>query len=125
MKKYTSKNNFLLNGSVDRRILINYVSKKIKKSLPLYHISAVIGLLFEELLSELISKKEIVIGKFGKFMIKKLGPRRHHNVALKQIVVSEGNEMLRFQFHKDIQKILTNNLDIAKTFQETNDGKNG
>jgi len=123
--KYTSKNNFLLNGSVDRRILINYVSKKIKRSVPIYHISAVINILFEELFDELISSRMIVIGKFGKFLIKKLGPRRHHSVTAKQIVVSEGNDMLRFQLHEDIKKILTNNLDIAKTFQEANDGEDG
>lgn len=122
MSKYTSKKSFLESLNVDRRFLTQYVSRKLNRSIKIHHVAAVIGFLFDELISELYYNKMIVIGKFGKFFIKKLGPRRHYNVIKKEIMISEGHEILRFKLHKDIKKILTNNLDIAKTFGERNNG---
>lgn len=122
MTNYTSKRSFLNSLNVDRRFLVKYVSKKLNNSIPLYHIAAVINFLFEELMAELKSKNSIVIGNFGKFFMKKLGPRRHYDVVKKTIKMAAGNLILRFKLNKDIQEILTNNLDVAKTFKEHQNG---
>lgn len=122
MSKYTSKKSFIDHSNVDRRFLAAYVSKKIKRSIPLHHISAVISFLFDELITELANSNSIIVGKFGKFFMRKLSSRRHYSIVDKQLKVSEGNTVLRFQFHKDIQQILTNKLDVAKTFGEKHNG---
>ena len=113
---YTSKKRFQQSKNVDKRFLVQYVSKKLHGTIPLYHISAVISFLFDELIEELRAGSIITIGKFGKFFLKHLRIRRYHDVIERKIKMTEGTKTLRFQLHKDIQKILTNSLDIAKTF---------
>lgn len=114
--KYTSKQRFQQFKHVDKRFLVQYVSKKLNGRIKLYHISAVISFLFDELIEELRAGSIITIGKFGKFFLKHLRIRRYHDVIERKIKMTPGNKTLRFQLQKDIQKILTNSLDIAKTF---------
>lgn len=118
MAKYTSKRSFLNHLNVDRRYLAQYVSNKLHKTIPYKNIVAVIGFLFDELMDELLQDKPIIIGNFGKFIVKKLKPRAHIDIIHKRKVMSQGHKILRFQLNKDIKKILTNNLDIEKTFGE-------
>lgn len=114
----TSKQRFQQSKSVDKRFLTQYVSKKLHNRIALYHISAVISFLFDELIEELRSGSIITIGKFGRFFLKHLQIRRYHDVIDRKIKMTPGTKTLRFQLHKDIQKILTNSLDIAKTFKD-------
>lgn len=120
--KYTSKRSFLNHLNVDRRFLVKFVGKKINNSIPLHHITAVINFLFEEVMEQLVNNNAVIIGNFGKFFIKKLGPHRHYDLVRKEMKISEGNKILRFKLNKDIQKIITNNLDIAKTFGDPQNG---
>lgn len=110
-----------MNKSIDRRFLWQYVLKKINKSIHHAHVMSVINILLDEVITELISSKKIKIGNFGNFVIKKLNPRKHFNVFTKQYEMSKGNKIVRFELNKKIRKFLIKNLDVAKTFSETDD----
>lgn len=116
--KYTSKQRFLQSKNVDKRFLMQYVFNKLHGTIPVHHVSAVINFLLDELIEELRAGSIITIGKFGKFFLKHLRIRKYHDVIERKIKMTEGTKTLRFQLHKDIQKILTNSLDIAKTFED-------
>jgi nucleoid DNA-binding protein len=118
---YTSKKNFEKNKSVDRRFLWQYVCKKLNKSIHHAHVLNVINILLDEVLVELIDSKKIKIGNFGEFIFQKLNPRRHFNVFTKVFEVSKGNSIIRFVLNKKLKKFISNQIDVAKTFPETND----
>ena len=112
----SSKKRFEETKSVDRRYFMSYVSKKLKYTIPFYHIQSVISILFEELLEDLCAQKQIVIGNFGKLFLKQLKPRKHFNVTSGIFDTSPGNKVMRFKLDRKLRKILTANLDIDKTF---------
>ncbi len=109
------------NKSVDRRFLWKYVIKKIKKSIHHAHVMSVINILLDEVIKDLIVSKKIKIGNFGQFIFKKLQPRKHFNLRTQKYEMSKGNSIMRFELNKKLRKFLIKNLDVAKTFPETND----
>lgn len=120
MSTKTSKES-ALDLNIDKRFLSQYVAKKINYSINTYHILAVIGFLFDEIMIELSKNKPIIIGKFGKFFMKTMKSKRFFNIIDRKIDFTKEKKVLRFQFNKDIQEILTDNLDIAKTFEDLKD----
>jgi nucleoid DNA-binding protein len=121
-KKLTSKQRFDLFKSVDRRFLAKYVSKKMNRLIHFSHIQSVISILLEEIMNDLLEGKEIEIGNFGTFLIKKMLPRRHYNYMTGQCEISVGRKLIRFKLNKKLRRILANNLDIEKTFKDGNNG---
>ena len=79
-RKPTSKIRFEKDKSVDRRYLLSYVFKKLNNSVHYFHIQSVVTIMFEEMLKDLNDGLEISIGNFGKFLLKKLGARKHYNI---------------------------------------------
>lgn len=120
--KYTSLQRFKIVQNVDRRFLWQYVARKLKRKIKVVHISSVVNILLDEIISELMTIGSFKIGNFGLMMIKQMPNRRHFHFAKKMIVESAGRKILRFKLNKKVHKIITQNLDIAKTFGEANDG---
>jgi nucleoid DNA-binding protein len=118
--KYDSERSFVENKNVDKRMLSRIVAEKFRGKIKFLHVMSVVNILFEELFRELLKNKFVIIGNFGSFIFKLLPPRRHYKVNSKQIVVSEGKQIIRFELDKKIHQILKDNLDVAKTFEGPN-----
>lgn len=122
ISKPTSKIRFEKDKSVDRRYLWQFVTKKINRTIHYSHVQSVINIMFEIMLEDLNNGIEISIGNFGKFLLKKLGARKHINIYSGQYEKSPGNKIIRFELSKKLRRILMNNLDIDKTFKGDDNG---
>lgn len=107
-----------MSESINRRALVKYVSGKLNKKFSHYHIAAVINILFEELINDLIDGVTISIVNFGNLSLSKTKPRRYYDVRYKQIMQSAGNKILKFQLSKLIRKKICKMIDIDKTFED-------
>lgn len=123
--KYTSLKRFQLIKNVDRRFLWQYVGRKLRGKVLVVHVMSVVNILLDELTKELLTVGSIKIGNFGKMFFKQMKSRRHYDFSRKKIMESKGKAILRFKLNKKAQVIITNNLDVAKTFAEDNNGKEG
>lgn len=124
-QKYSSLKRFQTLQNVDRRFLWQYVARKLKRKILVTHVASVVNILLDEIVNEIISIGSLKIGNFGKFFIKQLSPRRHYDFNKKQIIVSPGHQALRFKLNKNIHAIITNKIDVAKTFKGDKDGEEG
>jgi len=104
--------------SINKRLLWQYVNRKIKRIIHNAHVFSVICILFEEILKDLNQGKEIKIANFGKFFIKEMKPRRYHNVRYMQIMQSSGYKILRFSLERLVRKKILDYLDVDKTFKD-------
>lgn len=123
--KYSSLKRFQNLNNVDRRFLWQYVARKLRKRVLVTHVASVVNIVLDEMVNELLSIGLIKIGNFGKFFFKQMLPRRHYDFNKREIVLSKGSKILRFKLNENVQEIITNNLDVAKTFKEDKDGKEG
>lgn len=101
--------------SINKRVLWRFVNKKIKRIINHYHVFSVITILFEEMIKDLISGKEIKIYNFGTLSLKKMNPRRYHDVKQRKVVMSKGYKILRFKLAPPIRKKICDNVDLDKT----------
>ncbi len=124
-QKYTSLKRFQLIKNVDRRFLWQYVGRKLRGKVLVVHVMSVVNILLDELTKELLTVGSIKIGNFGKMFFKQMSPRRHYDFSRKKIMEAKGRAVLRFKLNKKAQLIITNNLDVAKTFVEDDNGKEG
>jgi len=108
-------------SSVDKRSLWHYVNRKIRHMIHYHHVLSVITILFEEILVDLKAGKSIEIFNFGTLSLKKMKPRRYHNVVSRQLTYANGHYVLRFSLSNKIRKQLCHHLDIDKTLKRTND----
>lgn len=105
--------------NINKRTFIDIVEKKLKNIGYIIngsHIKAIVNIMFEEVLKEIVKNKIFNIGGFGTFIFRKLAPRTYHNVITRKMETAEGNNILEFKLDKNLQKTLLNNLDINKTF---------
>ena len=103
--------------SINKRILWRYVNQKIRRLIHHYHVFAVITILFDEMLKDLIRNKEIKIFNFGTLSLKEMKPRRYHDVREKKVMLSKGHRILRFTLAPQIRKKLCDRLDLDKTLR--------
>lgn len=102
--------------NIDRRFFGRYVARKLKHFYSLSHVEGIISILFEEILQDLQNGIPIIIGNFGKFVLKKMAPRKYQNIKTGEYAISPGNKTLRFYLSKKMRRYLYQKLDIAKTF---------
>jgi nucleoid DNA-binding protein len=105
-------------SSINKRSLWRYVNKKIKRIIHHYHVLSIITILFDEILKDLISGKDIKIFNFGNLSLKKMKPRKYHDINQKRTLLSKEHRILRFTLSPIIRKKLCKNIDINKTFRE-------
>lgn len=103
--------------SVNKRTLWRYVNRKMHRLIHHYHVFAIITILFEEMIKDLISGKEIRIFNFGTLSLKNMKPRRYHDVTQRRVVLSKGHRILRFTLAPQIRKKLCERLDLDKTLR--------
>lgn len=107
---------------IEKSFISDYIFNKIK-IIPKLHIVGVLNILYDELDQEFRAGKKVRIGNFGFFIVKKQAPRPFINVATGIKAMSKGNKNLKFILFQVFKKILTKNLDIAKTFPDIYDKK--
>lgn len=104
--------------SINKRLLWQYVNRKINRTIHHAHVFSVICILFEEMFKDLMLGKEIKIANFGKFFMKEMKPRRYHNVRYMQVMQSGGYKILRFSLSDAVRKKIFDYLDVDKTFKD-------
>jgi nucleoid DNA-binding protein len=72
----------------------------------------VISILFDEIVGDLKSGKEVKIANFGTLVLKEMPPRRYYDVRFQKIMQSPGNKIIRLFLSKPIRKKLCNSVDI-------------
>ena len=98
--------------SISKRDLWRYVNRKIKRLVHHYHVFAVITLLFEEMVKDLLAGKEIKVANFGTLVLKDMPARRYHDVRFHKVMEAEGHRVIRLFLAKPIRKKLCNSLDL-------------
>ena len=100
--------------NISKRDLWRYVNRKIKRLIHHYHVFSVISILFEEMLRDLKSGKEIKVANLGTLILKDFPPRKYHDVRLHQIMISPGHRIMRLFLAKPIHRKLCQSLDLTK-----------
>jgi nucleoid DNA-binding protein len=104
--------------NISKRDLWRYVNIKVNKAIHYYHVSAIIGILFDELIQDLKDDKIISIHNFCKLKLQKTNPRKYHDVTLNRVMISAGAKILKFTLASKIKKKICMELDIDKTFKD-------
>jgi len=107
-----------LPSSITKRVLWRYVNKKIKRSIHHYHVFSVITLLFEEIIKDLVSGKDIKIHNFGTLSLKQLSARKYHDVNERIVKQAVPHRILRFVISKKLRNELREHLDLDSTFKK-------
>jgi nucleoid DNA-binding protein len=94
------------------------INKKINRIIHHYHVFSVITILFDEMLKDLVAGKDIKIFNFGVLSLRKMQPRRYHDVNQRRVVLSKGHRILRFTLSPQIRKKICDRLDLDKTFRD-------
>jgi len=102
--------------SINKRMLWQYVNRKINGAIHNTHVFSVICIMFDELFEDLMQGKEIKITNFGTLKLKEMKPRRYHNVRSRSMVQSEGHNILRFTLFSKIRTKICEYLDLDQTF---------
>lgn len=117
MKKNVSEENFK-NGIIDRKCFHKYVYRRMGRKIQQLDVVAVIEILFEEIIEDLIKGISFNFGNYGKLSVKKMPNKRHFNKFTKQFQISEGKKHMRFYLNKKFVKFFNSFLDLEKMFPE-------
>jgi nucleoid DNA-binding protein len=100
--------------SISKRDLWHYVNRKIKRLIHHYHVFSVISILFDEMIKDLKSGKEIKITNLGTLVLKDTPPRKYHDVRFHKMMESSGHRVMRLFLAKPIRRKLCEFLDLDK-----------
>jgi len=107
--------------NIDKPYFKRLVAAKLKERgyiIKFKHISAVINIIFEELVKDLFRGKHFIIKNLGQFLIKRMPPQRYFNFQTGKVEKSVGNKLLRFKLDETTRLKLLNYLNVEKTFNE-------
>lgn len=107
-----------LPDSITKRVLWRYVNKKIKRSIHHYHVFSIITILFEEMIKDLISEKDIKIHNLGTLSLKQLPARKYHDVNERIVKQALPHRILRFSLFKKLRNELREHLNLDATFRK-------
>lgn len=101
---------------LNKQKLIKRISKELKQTIELKHITAVVSILFEEIARDLLENQKIRIKHFGNFFLKQTKEKRHMNIATREIDTHPSRKKLRFEIAEKLRIFLINHLDVENTF---------
>ena len=101
--------------SICRAKLWHYVCAKINYVIHSAHVFAVIEILIEEMVKDLMEDKEIRIYNFGIIKLKRMPDRNHYDFIKKDFTITPGHRILRFVIFDKIKRKLCKLLDVDKT----------
>ncbi len=106
-------------NSIGKMQLWKYINNKIDMIIQSYHIYGVMSILFDEMIKDFKSGKEIKIFNFGKIFLRQNESRKYFNVKYQKVMLSGKNKILKFYLAPSLRKKLCGELDIDKTFEES------
>ena len=80
-----------------------------------YHVFAVISILFEEMVRDLMNGKSIKIANLGVISLQTTKPRYFYHAKLRRVALSSGRKLMKFVLSKKLHNKLINFLDLDKT----------
>lgn len=104
-----------MNKEISKKIFWRFVNKKINRAIHHYHVFAVISLLFEEIVKDLLSNKKIKIFNFCTISLEKNNPKKYFDVRFQKIMISKGSNLIKIELSKKLKKKLVNSLDVDAT----------
>lgn len=99
--------------SINKKLLWQYVNRKIKRIIHHYHVFSILTILFDEMVKDLRRGKSIRIFNFGKLELKSLKPRKYFDVRHQKVMQSKGHKILRFTLAPSVRKKLVDHLDTT------------
>lgn len=99
--------------SINKKLLWQYVNRKIKRIIHHYHVFSILTILFDEMVKDLKRGKSIRIFNFGKLELKSLKPRKYFDVRHQKVMQSKGNRILRFTLAPSVRKKIVDHLDTT------------
>jgi nucleoid DNA-binding protein len=98
---------------ISRLKITEMVGKKLGYKINRFHIRAIVGLLVDEIIAELISGGQIKIDNFGMITLNKLKPRRIREVNSGKLKIASRTKAIRFKIDKNLNKYL-----VQKVFEK-------
>jgi|ERR1700722_2592493 len=95
-----------MNQRYNKRKLWTLLIKELNHFVHSSHIYSVLNILIEEMISDLVSGKNIKIINFGSFSLKELKPRRYLDLATRRFKISGPSKALRFKISRNISKFI-------------------
>lgn len=100
-----------LDVGVNRTELLNYIFLKLNSSIERPHIKAIISVLFEEILNDMIEFKELKINNLGIIHLKNFAARFRGNIITNEKTLGRDYNKLTIKFTKEIIKKLKSLID--------------
>lgn len=117
MEDYDSAlSKFGLNDLIDRDKLYHLVFLKVRSEIKSEHVKSVIKILIEEVMEELFQRGRFAIDNFGALILKRVAPRSFWNYQTREMQMSNGSNILRFQLFNKLRLTILRNLDVERTF---------
>lgn len=107
-----------MNEEISKKKLWKYLNIKIKRAVNHHHVFAIISILFEEMVIDLLNGKEIKIFNFGTLYLENTKPKKYHDVRFKKMMESKGNRVLKFLLKNKLKKKLISYLDVDTTLRD-------
>lgn len=104
-------------NSIGRLQLLNYLYKKINSLIRVYYVYGVLSILFDEMVKDLKKGKSIKVKNFGTIKLIRNKPKKYFDVRYQRVMLSDKNNILKFNLENMLRKKLCKNLDIDKTFR--------
>ena len=105
--------------NINKRSLWRQVNKKINKKINSNHVYAVINILFEEIINDLINNKPIIIDNFFTMKLSEESFKKHYNIVLKKISVCKNKRKINIKISPKLKTKLIHFLDIDETIKLT------
>lgn len=114
-------------NNIDKAKFCQLVHNRLKErgyEIELSDIQNVITIFIEEMQLLLLSGKSFFIRGLGRFRIKKMPPRPHYNFKIREVETKpiQRNKIL-FILTRRLKRLLLDNLDVERTFTETQNEK--
>jgi nucleoid DNA-binding protein len=110
--------------SISRRKLAGFIHDKLQGRVFHSHIFAITSLLFEEMMNDLKSGKEIKITGLGTLSLKERAPKPFFDVNFREMRISKGTRNLVFSIDPDLRAKIAFALDNPPAADDT-DGDDG
>lgn len=107
------------NTELTRRQFWKFILQRMGGTMTHDTVSGVINILLEEMFQDMKHGIDIPIGNFGKFAMKQLAGREHHDVKTNTLRFSPGKRTVRFYLTDKLHQFLLRRLDFDKTFGRT------
>lgn len=102
--------------NISRNEFIDYVIERLGGSIDTTHARSAISLFIDDLLTFLEEGNVLQVINLGKITLKQFPARKHHDLQTDQFNIAPGNKWIHFKISHALRKVLSNHLDVEKTY---------